>query len=162
MTHISGRLSGCVYVCIRCWGDCIYAITPVPLLPVSTSTSLSPISDGDRFITIYQYTAWLTCNLCLTMEKLAPSHCRKQTSCLSPSVSFLSKQTTCLCLHFRRSSNIVPMSDQYIYGQVCSRWAGLAVSLDLHHLVPALAPTESRHGYRDHHTFTTHSEHSSH
>ena len=52
------------------------------------------------------------------------------------------------------------MSDQYIYGQVCSRWAGLAVSLDLHKLVPALAPTESRHGYRDHHTFTTHSEHS--
>ena len=43
------------------------------------------------------------------------------------------------------------MSDQYMYGQVCSRWAGLAVSLDLHHLVPALAPTESRHGYRDHH-----------
>ena len=46
------------------------------------------------------------------------------------------------------------MSDQYIYRQVCSRWAGLAVTLDLHKLVPALAPAESRHGYREQHTST--------
>ena len=54
------------------------------------------------------------------------------------------------------------MSDQYIYRQVCSRWAGLAVTLDLHKLVPALAPAESRHGDREQHTSTRHSEHSSH
>ena len=52
------------------------------------------------------------------------------------------------------------MSDQHIYRQVCSRWAGLAVTLDLHKLVPALAPAESRHGDREQHTSTRHSEHS--
>ena len=58
MTQISGWLSGCVCVCIRCWVDGIYAITPVPLLPVSTSTSLLSVMEIDLSQSINILPAW--------------------------------------------------------------------------------------------------------